>query len=363
MLTPDELVELYRAYQDRQVLSVYLDADQHDFAERGKWRVALKTEISAQRRDAPLPEGFDRAFAHLEEILEPRGTGFLEGRGWAGFATSDELLYAEGLPVPMPNLVRWERGLRVAPYARALKQTRPVIAVLIDSRRARLIRYRTGRLTDRAQLEADTYLGDLTDINVAKRASDHSGIRGQTGRDAAHKFLQVERDRLIGRVAVEVASEAGDEGLIVVGGAERAVDALAKELSDRAADRLLTNTALSFDLSDSELRIAIEEAASELTARGQQRLLERVIDRARANGHACLGEEETERALADKRVDTLLVSDGLRRRDPDRVDHFEGAAFEQGAAVVELSRDAGGELDRAGGGVGALLRYRIGKRG
>lgn len=359
MLAPEQLADLYKRHRKDCVLSIYLDADQHDFAERGKWRIALKTAVSEQREKATDAKRFDRALEHLRGTLDESDGSFLSGRGWVGFATVDELLHSESLPVPMPNLVRWEDGLRVAPYARALKQARPVVAVVIDSRRARILRYRMGRLAQKDYLEADTYLGDLTDVHVAKVASTHSGIRGKTGSDAAQNFLDVERGRLVGRVAEEVRQEVGTDGLLILGGSERTVDALENELGDFAADRRRKRSSLNFDMSDAALQQEVEAVASEISDALQLDLLERLVGEARSGGDACLGEEETERALAEGRVGTLLIADSFRRRNPDRADHFEGAAFEHGATVVEVGRAVGDELDREGGGVGALLRYRI----
>jgi hypothetical protein len=359
MLDRSQLVDLYRSHRDEMVLSVYLDADQHDFAERARWKVALKNGVSGERRRASDPDELDRALSQLSEVLDNSdGRGFLPGRGWVGFATAEERLYAGSVPVPMPDLVRWERGLRVAPYARALKQSRPVVAALVDSRHARVLRYRMGTMRERATLEADTYLGDLTDMNVAKRASTHSGVRGKTGHDAAQNFLEVERDRLLAQVADFVTREVGRDGLLVLGGAPRAVDALRKELT-LGDERIAKVSSLSFDLLDAQILQAVESASSELSLGDHQRLLDRLFEQAGAGGTACLGEEETVRALAERRVDTLVVSDGLREREPDRVDHFHGAAFEQDAAVVEVAHGPGEALEERGGGMGALLRYRI----
>lgn len=358
MLERSQLVDLYRTHRDRTVLSVYLDADQHDFAERARWKVALKNGISDQRRRAADPEELDEALSHLREALEDSdGLGFLSGRGWVGFATAEERLYASSIPVPMPDLVRWEKGLRVAPYARALKQSRPVVAALIDSRHARVLRYRMGALRERATLEADTYLGDLSDVNIAKRAHAHSGVRGKTGHDAAQTFLEIERDRLITQVAERVAKEIGRDGLLVLGGTPRAVDALRKEV-DVSEERAAKVSSMSFDLSDAEILHAVEVASSELSGGLHQRLLDRLFEQA-GDGTACLGDEDTERVLLERRVETLVVSDALRQREPERVDHFHGAAFEQDAEVVEVAHGPAAALEERGGGVGALLRYRI----
>ncbi len=360
MLAPEQLADLYKRHRNDPVLSIYLDADQQDFAERGKWRIALKTAVAEQREKVVDASRFDRAFEHLSAPLDESDGSFLSGRGWVGFATPDGVLHSESLPVPMTNPVRWEDGLLVAPYARALKQARPVVAVVIDSRKARVLRYRMGLLSQRDFLEADTFLGDLTDVNVAKVPSTHSGIRGKTGTDAAQNFLDVERDRLVGRVAEDVREEVGRDGLLILGGADRTVDALARELGDFAGSRRRLLHSLNFDMSDAELTRAVEAAASEISEEINGQLLDRLVGDARSGGDACLGEADTERALVEARVDTLLIADSFRQADPDRADHFEGAAFEHGARVVEVSRGPAKRLQGEGGGVGALLRYRVG---
>lgn len=359
MLDTDQFTSLHREYRDTPVLSVYLDIDQRDFAERGRWRTSLDNLVSAQREKASDAAAFDRALAHLAPALEPDRNNFKNGRGWAGFATADELILAGTLPTPMPDLARWERGLHVAPYVRTLKQDRSVVAAIVDSRRARVLLYRQGGLSEEDSLRADTFIGDLTDVNVAKRPAAHSGVRGKTGTDAARRILEVERDRLLRRVAEEVTSQAGDRGFVVVGGIERAMHALLDRLDNVDATRVARRPGLNFHMSEAEIRETVEEAASELSSRRQARILEQVVEQARAGGRGTLGPEDTERALEERRVDTLLVSRSLRREQPDLAARLEGAAFDQGASVVEASREAGGVLDREGEGVGALLRFRI----
>src|SRR5690606_15327539 len=106
--------------------------------------------------------------------------GLLPERGWVGFATVDRLVYAAPSPAPMPDLVRWEGGAHVAPYVRALKQSRPVTAVVADRRHARLLRYLHGELREEAVLWSDAALADGPATGGSKRASTHSGARGET---------------------------------------------------------------------------------------------------------------------------------------------------------------------------------------
>lgn len=362
MLTREELVDLYRELREEKVLSVYLDGRTHDFSERHLWRRHFEHEVGEARSALDGAsgdvDGFGRALSRVKEALEEYDQ-FLPERGWVGFATADRLAYASPVRVPMPDLVRWEDGIRVAPYVRALKQERLVVGVIVDSRRARLFRYRDGTLGEPESILAETFLGDLTDINVSKRATSHTGVRGKTGTDAAQRFLGVGSERMMKALVERIADEVGDRGLLVLGGTQEAVSAAAHHLPGSLDGRSIQRPSLSLDLSDSEARDEIEAAASELNRRMQERLLEETVDQARAGGKGALGPEDVRRALGEGRVDTLLLSRNFIRANPDYADHLVGAAFESHGDVEELSGDGAERLDSEGEGVGARLRYTL----
>lgn len=262
----------------------------------------------------------------------------------------------------MPDLVRWEKGIRVAPYVRALKQQRSVILVLVDSRRARVFRYLDGEVTEPADLRADTFMGDLSDIGQPKRATNRSGVRGKTSTDAAQTFLAVGEERMLKELMDVVAEKVGDHGFLVVGGTPQAVSAAMKKLPNGIRDRTLERASLHVDMKEDAVREAAEEAASELTQQLQHAHLGDLLDRARSGGLGCLGMEETIRALVERRVGLLLLSRNLIRDAPDVADRAVGTAFEQNAEVEELSGAAADELDAAGEGIGAVLRFKLPER-
>ena len=177
MLSRRKLTELYRALRDELVLSVYVDGEATNPAERRAWRKRLDQGVSRVRREleeAADGEGqaaFGEALARLDQELG-KIDSFVPDRGWVGFATPERTWYASSVPVPMPDLVRWEHGVRVAPYVRALKQQRSVVLALVDSQRARIYHYRDGQLEEADGLEADTFMGDLSEVGSAKRAVD-----------------------------------------------------------------------------------------------------------------------------------------------------------------------------------------------
>lgn len=361
MLTHDALVRLYRENQPQQVLSIYLDAVATDPAQRSAWRTRLDQHVAlAEKQPGDNPaegmEGFSEALGLLRRELEAFDA-FLPGKGWVGFATADRVLYAEAVSVPMPDLVCWERGIRVAPYVRGLKQGRPVVVALADRRRARVFEYRGGVASELEGALADTDVGDLTDVGVGKRSGTHSGVRGQTGSDAAQRFLDNEADRLVKQLARRLEAQMSSDGFLVLGGAPQTVSDLKQSLSAGLSRRVLEQPSLHLDMTVAQVRAAAEASASSLTQSNQTPMVAEVLDLARAGGRGCLGRVQTERALREGSVDTLLLTRTFIRQEPDFADHCVGAAFDQDAGVEELSGEPAQRMDQECGGIGARLRF------
>jgi hypothetical protein len=361
MLTHDELVALYRSSRSTPVLSVYLDGGAKDFAERKIWHKRLERALDEVRPGLGDGNGTDpKAFAAAEGILRREleaYPNFLPGRGWVGFAAESGLIHAGALRVPMPDLVRWEPGLRVAPYVRALKQERLVLGVLVDSRRARIFTYQDGALAEPENLHADSLMGDLSDTSQSRRATVHSGMRGETATDAAQKLLEREEQRMLKDLVISLQERVGTRGHLVLGGTPEVVRHLLDFLPEPVRHRTIQASSLRVEMKDSEVQREVEGAASLLTQRLQEEALEVVIDEARGGGRAALGAEAVTKALRESRVDTLFLSRGFIRENPEYADHMVGSAFEQHAEVEELSTDGGYRLDSEGEGVAARLRY------
>jgi hypothetical protein len=353
MLSRDELMVLYRELQQETVLSVYLGGGGKDPTHRGVWRRRLDKGITHARESLDPAsqeekEAFDNAVGLLTGALTEY-EDFLPGKGWVGFATRDRVWHAETVHVQVPDLVRWEGGMRVAPYIRELKQQRAVLVVLVDSRRARVLRYQHGGVSEPTALRADTFLGDMSDSGSAHRATTSTGTRGGTATDQASRYLEVGSELM------------GPSDYLVLGGPQEVVSGAARMAEKTLGDRVLEDPSLHLDLGTEEVKEAARKGASAITHRAQERLLDEVVELAGAGGKGCLGAEDTIKALEERCVDTLLVSREFILGSPDLADRCIRLAFDQDAMVKELSSGGGARLDENGGGVGARLRYRVKK--
>jgi hypothetical protein len=355
----EDLADLRRHLADTDVLSVYIDAAENDPTERSSWRMRLAAHLDAveQNLDEALHGPFAAARHRLDAALRTY-RGFLPGRGWAAFVTADQVWDIGEVPAPMPDLVRWRRGPVLGPYLRALKQNRPVVLALVDQRRARLLRYQNGTLTEYADHRADGFIDDLTDRTMSKRGGVYSGMRGETGTDAAERMLREETDRLIKQVTRDLKPADGD-AFIILAGSTPAVAALHRLLEPATGERLTIESGMHLTMSVAELQPRVETAASALTRRRQFGDAVSITDDAGPGGSALLGRESVAAATALGQVERVLVTPALLQEHEEQAEMLIGQTLEHGGEVELASDEAAALLDDVGGGVGARLRYAV----
>jgi len=358
MLNLETLGEIQQTLAGEKVLTAYIAAEERDPTERSSWRRRLAAGLDTLAGDLDDNErrSFDTARALLETELKPH-KGFLPGRGWVAFVTPERVAVCTDVPAPMPDLVRWRDGAVLGPLLRALKQNRPVLTVLIDSRRARVLRYAGGELSEEAAYRADTFIDDLTDVNGSKRGGTRTGMRGETGTDAAERIQREEMERLVRMVADELRPKIDSDTLVLIGGSPGAETTLQKLLQPLADGRIALDTSLHLDMTPAQLKPVVERTASQLSQQGQLALVRDVVDSAGSHGRGMLHAHTIERASRVGQVDTLLLSMNFLRTKEDQAEELITLTLTRGGDVVLVSDEAAELLDHEGAGVGARLRY------
>jgi len=363
MMTPQWMASLGREGARERTLTVYLDARVTDPAMRHAWRPAL-TAALRDARAAIADEGeraeFDRAASFLERPLPAPG-GVWGAPGWVAIATADGLRHAAELPVRVPTLAVWRDGTVVSPYVRVLKEHRPVVVALVDSRSARFFRYAWGTLT---ALPAET-LTAPSDLALAPfgaselRATSSPAPRGALDTERADRRRAALFRRLAASVGGRLAELAGEDGWILIGGTREWAQLAVRALTPRFADRVLVSSTLHHDAADHQIAQAAKESASALRAMRGRALLDRLLERLIPQGRGEAGLPATQRALHAQAVDLLLLSPEFLRAHAAVAEDAVQAAIAQGADVEVLSGEAAAHLDRAAGGIAARLRFAI----
>ncbi|HEU4631107.1 MAG TPA: hypothetical protein VFS08_15250 [Gemmatimonadaceae bacterium] len=363
MLTPRELHRLLDELAHRRVLSVYLDTRVTDPAMRDAWRPTLQAglrEARARITDAAERAHFDRAAASLHDPFPAPG-GLWGAPGWVAFVTAEGRRYVAELPVRPTTLVAWRDGPVIAPYLRALKQHRPVIVGLVDSRSARLHRYAQGELelVEELSVPREEPAGVERLTGPAASAISAPVARGAVGTDVAQRRRRAAFERLAASLATRIGQLAGTAGWVLIGGtpewARLAGAALPRHLDGRA----LVSATLDHDAPADEIARAAKRAATQLRGEHGRRLLGQLLDRAGGHGRAAVGVPAVQRALRTHAVDLLLLSPGFIHAHERDAEDLVRAALAGGADVEVPSGHAAEQLDRVTDGIAARLRFAI----
>ena len=353
--TPD-VHALSQNLAGRDVLTVYLAAEEQDPARRSRWRARLASMLDAVRASTEEDnDDLEAAIGHLQDALSGV-SGFLPGPGWAGFATAGGMEWSGPLAAPTPDLARWRTGPVLAPCLRALKQARPVAVALVDARRTRVFRYLAGALEEVVELRTEGALDDISAQSGSKRAATRSGVRGETGTDAAQRALQVETERMLKEAAGAVRDVAGDAGLAVVGGTPEPTAALVWLLSPALGDRLHEDRSLFTGMTTAQAQKEVEEAASEVSARMQQAVVDEVVEAAGSGGRGALGSAAVGRAAGLGQVERLVLTASFAEARLEDAETLIAGTLAHGGAVEVVGGEAAAVLDREGG-LAARLRF------
>jgi hypothetical protein len=362
MLTYKGLVDLQNELHDDHVLSVYLDGAAEDFAAKRVWKLELDHSLKNLRSTAASSthserEELEECINLLESELATLPNG-LRSRGWAAFITRAGLRHSAFLHVPVPNCAFWGKGPIVALYVHALKQTRPVIVILADARKATIFSYAIGELEKMTAFHAHTTLEPVTHMGDTPRQGFHRGVSGTTGRDAAQRAMITGTNRMIKEVTDEAVRLAGPEGWILTGGIPRVSQQLAESISELAPSRVLSVDSLDVHSSRAVITAAAEQGASALRDKMDLQRIVEIADRSSGIGVGALGFEATLHALEQSAVRDLYLTRSFIENHQAEAEVATRLALSGGALVEEVSGAGAAMLDE-NDGIAARFRYRL----
>jgi hypothetical protein len=273
MTTRDDFAGFSRALEGRMVLSVYIARENEDPGMGSAWMKRLEVALGDLRADLEVTAptdvpAFERAVEWVLSGVESFGR-ILPHEGWCAFATEDRLWLAEGLAFQPPEMVRWRLGAAVAPYVRALKEERPVVLAVLSGLHANVYRYEHGGLSAPMELHAEWPSAEAGDVGISKRASRSSGVRGATKSDYT-KRTQDENVRRHHKQLEDVLREMAGEGdVVMLGGTQKAIHAVRKDLEEIFRGRLAELPEVTYDSPREELIGHLRVAASRLNEERQ----------------------------------------------------------------------------------------------
>jgi hypothetical protein len=359
MFRYEDLVKFERSVRHRTLLSVYINGEVSDPADRHRWRLDLRHSLDdVETWLEGSSHGEREAFRRCRERVMADVDSFevtLGSPGWVAFFAPDGALHSGPLPAVVPTVAAWGTGAFVTPYIRAIKEAQPVIVALVDARTARVFRY-AERSADLVEtLTARAVVREASHMSSPPRQGFHMGTRGTPGADAIQQERREATDVMLADLAKRVAVLAGDAGSVAIGGidtvAKAALSALPADLAGRAA-----RCELDVHASPAQVAEAARTAASSLRNAADLARVDEALTGAVRNGRGVTGSLDTLRALEEKRVrDLVLTSEFLRDHAADAARAVR-LAFDSGSTVEHVSGQAAERLDTVGG-IAARLWY------
>lgn len=309
-------------------------------------------EADLVRIEARLREGFDRS--------RTRGVALFAGR---------DLFEVVEVPRPVRNQIVLNQAPAVRQLEFLLEEYPRVIVVLVDRQRARLFRFELGELVERHELfDPVPPRADGVDDGglLASHVQRHSD-------ELARRHLRHAAEALFGELEDWVADQ------VFLGGPREAVAEFEELLHPYVAEKVAARLSVSVQAGVEDVRAATLEAEQEAERRREAALLVRLRDAVGAGAGGVAGLGETLRAVYERRVDTLVVSQGYEapgwRCSACGLLAVEGSTCGVCSAVMEKVEDVVGEAVDAAltggakvqscvnpdldvlGRVGAFLRY------
>lgn len=342
-------------------VSIYLRLDPGDRGEA--WRTELGNGLAAVgERAGGLDHGAAAAlratlarigerFANHERAL-PRGeVGFVEVAEKAG----EEHWWTVHLsPDGAACVSHGERPL-VAPLFGLIERAAPRGVALLSAERVRLLDRRPGHLEQLHDWELTVFSDDWRE-RKAQQAADPARAQGvsASGHDRYDGRLEQNRHRFLGEcggLAAPIAAERGWRQLLVFGAAEQARE-FERGIAAAGLDVAAGGDADLISEPAGRVAAAVDAACERLEAERERALVERVLEEARGGTRGTAGRQETEAALAEARVERLVV-DGA---GAEGCEALVRTALASGAGIASVSGEAA-DLLAPVDGIAALLRY------
>ena len=299
MFNQEQLQELlsYKG-NGEQILSLYLDTDcTQESAE------TIKLQVRGMLKEAPIlqekgAEAIERYLEHSYDWSRP---------GLAIFASSDGTFFRD-----YPTAVSFRNRLRIGqkPYIKPLAHLLDHYAhygvIMVDRLGARFFEYHLGELQ-----ATDGFMGE--DVRKLKKGSGSSAVGMRGGFSGArHEEEVIQRNMRDAAVAAgQFFAHRPIRRLFLGGTAENTAqfrDLLPKQLQSCLA------AAFTIDVNAGEHDVRQHTLAllHKTNVEREQKLVKTLITTQAKGGSAVIGLDDTLQAVSDRRVQTLVISDGYR---------------------------------------------------
>lgn len=279
------------------VVSMYLDVDGRRYVRPKDYEqqldALLRKAAEYKNGSTPAKADLERIAGHVRGGLDRSAT-----RGLALFScVADGLWEVIELPVPVRNQLVVNHSPHVRPLETVLSERPRFGLLLVDRQRARMLVFELGCLVDRSEVFDE----------LPRHEDDHGDWDRDHVRD--HTAVVVQRHlRHAAQVAFEVHKQQPFDHLIL-GAPEDLAKAVEGELHSYLRDRIAARLSIPVSASETAITTAALQVEAECEVAREAALVAKLREQL-GTGKAVAGIGPVVQALVERRVDTLLVSDG-----------------------------------------------------
>ena len=367
MFSQDQLQELLSYNQDeRKVISLYLNSDT-----TAEPMEAIKLRVRGMLKEAQASHtkgggAIERYLDHSFDWSKP---------GMALFCSTDgEYFQVYPTEVSFRNRIRLGSRPYVKPLAHLLDHYAHFGVILVDRIGARFFEFHLGEVQ-----ATDGHMGE--DARKLKKGGGSSavGMRGGVGGNRHEEEVATRNLKEAAQYASQFFSSKPIRRLFI-GGTSETVAQFQEMLPKKLQSSLAGSFAVDMNASEQEVGRRAIALLQEANAKREASLVQELLSASAHGGQAVVNLDETLQAVSDKRVQTLIISDGyhapgyvheesdfmvanltkspLSDRELKEVDDVIEAAvsqtLRQGGHVEVIAGNL--DLDQAGK-IGAILRY------
>lgn len=297
----DETIRRLAAFKaaNQPVVTLYLDVDGRrwprwqDCEARAELLLKRALERASANGHAKAAPDLQRVQSYVSGGLDRSST-----RGLAVFASGGDLWEVFSLPVAVQDQVVINETPHVRQLESVVDNHESFGVLLADRQRARMFVFAMGALVDKSEL-----------FDELPRHEDESGDRDRAGHLPDH-LNEIARQHL--KRAAHVAFEAYKEHAfdhLIIGAPHELANELERDLHSYLRERVAAHIEIPASASDADIINAALTVEESVERRKHAAFVERLRN-AVGSGNGVAGLEGVLQAVVERRVDTLIVSDG-----------------------------------------------------
>ena len=279
------------------VVTCYLDVDGRRYPRRQDYEAELEHLVRrAKERAGDASVAGD--LARIEEYVHG-GFDRADTRGLALFSCESSSFWkAIPLAVAVRNQIVVNQSPAVGQLELLLHTYERIAVLLVDRQQARLFVYELGILVDRSEL-----------LDELPRDYDHRGER-ERGDTQHHVDDLVDQHLRRAAAAAFTAFQTAEYAHLLVGAPAELASAVEANLHPYLRERLRGRLPVAVGAADAAVRAAVLEAEDRLVRERETAVVERLREAVGAGRRAAAGLDDVLKALVERRVDLLVISEG-----------------------------------------------------